>query len=235
MSRRHAPLSKPHAGSFGRGAALALAAASTLVAIACGASVPTKPEAATALSKAIATTLTRTLPAATYCMTANPDFSFANMGQLDFVETFQNLKDKDPLRDAATAGAVRVDLKEYRFDPAGRSPDPACDALHAQTKQGGLRIGQVRLAVVRTTLTPKAIDAGVQLGRPIDAATRELVEVTDIRAERGGAATVKYTWQWKPTRLADVVGYKPAAPQEATARLRRADNGWIVEDSGVKP
>ena len=64
---------------------LLLAATSPLVAIACGANVPTKPEAIAALSKAIDSTLTRTLPSLTYCMTANPDFSFANMGQLDFV------------------------------------------------------------------------------------------------------------------------------------------------------
>src|SRR5262245_54999624 len=100
-----------------------LAATSPFVAIACGASVPTKPEAAAALSKAIESKLTRTLPASVYCMTANPDFSFANMGQRDMLETFQNLRDKDPLYDAATAGVVRIELKEFRFDPDGRSPD----------------------------------------------------------------------------------------------------------------
>jgi hypothetical protein len=205
-----------------------------LVAIACGASVPTKPEAAAALSKSIGSTLTRMLPSATYCMTANPDFSFANMGQVDFVETFQNLKDKGPLRDAAIAGVVRVELREFRFDPAGRSPDPSCDAVHAQSRQSGYRSGQVRLAVVRTTLTPKATAAGVQLDKPIDVATREVVDVTDVRPERGGAAAVKYTWRWTPTTMADAVGYTPAAPQEATARLRRSDGGWVVEDAGVK-
>ena len=205
-----------------------------LVAIACGANVPTKPEAAATLSRAIESTLTRTLPSSTYCMTANPDFSFANMGQLDFVETFQNLKDKGPLRDAATAGAVRVELREFRFDPAGRSPDPSCDAVHAQSRQNGYKSGQVRLAVVRTMLTTKATAAGVQLDKPIDVATRELLEVTDVRPERGGAVAVKYTWRWKPTKMADAIGYTPAAPQETTARLYRSDGGWVVKDTGVK-
>ena len=93
-------------------------------------------------------------------MTANPDFSFANMGQTDLIATFQNLKDKDSLQDAVSAGIVRIELREFRFDPAGRSPDPSCDALHAQSKKNGLTGAQIRLAVVRTTLTPKATSAG---------------------------------------------------------------------------
>jgi hypothetical protein len=34
--------------------------------------------------------------------------------------------------------------------------------------------------------------------------------------------------------MADAIGYTPAAPQETTARLRRSDGGWVVEDAGVK-
>jgi hypothetical protein len=217
-----------------RQAVLAFAAMSLLVAVACGANVPTKPEAAAALSKAIELTLTRTLPASTYCSTANPDFSFANMGQVDLIEMLQNVKDKGPLYDAAAAGVVRLELKEFRFDPAGRAPDPACDAVHAQSRQNGYTSGQVRLAVVRTTLTPKGTASGVQLGTPIAVATRELLDVTDVRRERGGAAAVKYSWRWTPTKMADAMGYTPGAPLEATARLRRSDGGWVVEDAGVK-
>jgi hypothetical protein len=209
-------------------------AATSLLMAACGASVPTKPEAAAALSKAIESKLTRTLPSSTYCMTANPDFSFANLGQVDFVEMFQNLRDKGPLLDATTAGVVRVELKEFRFDPAGRSPDPSCDAVHAQSRQSGYTGSQVRLAMVRTTLTPKGTAAGVQFDKPIDVATREVVDVTDVRTERGGITAVTYTWTWKPTTMAEVIGYTPAAPQEATARLRRSDDGWVVSDAGVK-
>ena len=218
----------------GRLAILLLAATSPFVAIACGASLPTKPEAAAALSKAIESTLTRTLPSSIYCMSANPDFSFANMGQADLVATFQNLRDKSPLYDAATAGVVRIELKEFRFDPAGRSPDPSCDALHAESRQRGHTSGQLRFAVVRTVLTPKAAASGVQLDRPIDIATRELVEVTDIQRERGGAAVVKFAWRWKPTKMADAIGYAPAAPQHATARFHRSSGGWVVTDSGLK-
>ena len=179
-----------------------LAATSFVTVISCGESVPTKEEAAGVLSKAIESTLTRTLPAATYCMTANPDFSFANVGQLGLVETFQNLKDKSALYDASTAGALHIDLKEFRFDPVGRSPDPSCDAVHAQSRKSGLTSRQVRLAMVRMALTPKATAAGVQLDTPIEVATRELVEVSDVRRERGGAAVVTYTWRWKTTTMA---------------------------------
>lgn len=211
-------------------------AATSLVVVACGASVPTKPEAAAALSTApestFASKLTRTLPALTYCMTANPDFSFETMGQPDFVETFQNLRDKAPLYDAVNAGVVRIELREFRFDPAGRSPDPSCDAVHAQSKH--LTSRQVRLAMVRTTLTPKATAAGVQFDTPIEVATREVVDVTDVRTERGGTVAVKYTWAWKPTKMAEVIGYTPPAPKEAVARLRRSDGGWVVDDAGVK-
>ena len=234
MTPRHSPLFTRRAGGLRRQAALVPAAMSLLVAIACGANVPAKPEAAAIVSKAIESTLSRTLPSLTYCMTANPDFSFANMGQLDLVETFQNLKDKSPLYDATTAGVVRVELEEFRFDPAGRSPHPSCDALHAQSRKNGYASGQVRLAVVQTTLTPKATASGVRPDTPIDVATRELVDVTDIRPERGGSAAVKYTWRWKPTKMADAIGYTAAAPQEATARLRRSDGGWQVDDAGVK-
>src|SRR5262245_35230201 len=156
----------------------ALVVTPVLFAIACGETAPTKPEAAAALSKAIESTLTRTLPSLTYCMTANPDFSFATMGQVDLVATFQNLKDKSALYDAVSAGVVRIDLKEFRFDPAGRPPDPSCDALHRQLRQNGSQSSQVRLAVVRTTLAPKATTSALQLDTPIDVATRELVEVT---------------------------------------------------------
>jgi hypothetical protein len=156
------------------------------------------------------------------------------MGQVDLVATFQNLADKSPLYDAVTAGVVRVELKEFRFDPAGRSPDPSCDALHDQSRQRGYQSGQVRLAVVRTTLTPKAAASGVQLDTPIDVATRELLDVTDIRHEPSGTAAVKYTWKWTPTKMAAAIGYTPAASQEATAHLRRSDGGWIVENTGVK-
>jgi len=220
MTRRYSPLF--------------MFAATSLMVAACGASVPTKPAAAAALSTAIESTLTRTLPSATYCSTANPDFSFANMGQIDFVEMLQNLKDKDPLYDATTAGVVRVELTEFRFDPAGRSPDPSCDAVHAQSRQSGYTGSQVRLAVVRTTLTPKGTAAGVQFDKPIDVATREVVDVTDVRTERGGMVAVTYTWQWKATTMAEVIGYTPAAPKDAVARLRRSDDGWVVSDAGVK-
>jgi len=213
---------------------LPFAATSALVAVACGANVPTKPEAIAALAKVIDSTLTRTLPSLTYCMTANPDFSFANMGQVDFVEMFQNLKDKSALSDATTAGVVRVELREFRFDPAGRSPDPSCDGVHAQSKKSGYTSAQVRLAMVRTMLTPKAAASGVQLDRPINVATRELVDVADARPERGGDAAVKYTWRWKPTKMGDAIGFTPSRPQEATARLRRSDGGWVVESVGVK-
>lgn len=213
-------------------------AATSLVVVACGASRPTKTEAAAALSTApeskFASKLTRTLPALTYCMTANPDFSFETMGKADFVETFQNLRDKGPLYDAVNAGVVLVELKEFRFDPAGRSPDPSCDAVHAQSKQSGLTSRQVRLAMVRTMLTPKATAAGVQLDTPVDVATREVLEVTDVRTQRGGTVAVKYTWAWKPTTMAEVIGYTPPAPKEAVARLRRADGSWVVDDAGVR-
>ena len=234
MTRPHAALGTIRFGRIRRLSALVLAATLPLVAIACGPSVPDKTEAAAAVSKAIASTLTRTLPSSTYCMTANPNFTFRNMGQIDLVETFQNLKDKDPLRESATAGIVRIEIREFPFDPAGRSPDPSCDALHAQSKKSGFTSGQIRLAVVRTTLTEKATSSGVQLDTPIEVATRELVDVTGVRRERGGAVTVTYTWRWKPTTMAGVIGYTPAEPQQATARLRRSDNGWVVEDAGVK-
>ena len=61
-----------------------------------------------------------------------------------------------------------------------------------------------------------------------------LVDVTGVRRERGGAASVTYTWRWKPTPMAGVIGYTAAEPQEATARLRRSAEGWVVEDAGVK-
>jgi hypothetical protein len=208
--------------------------ATSLIVVACGASLPTKPEAAAAVSKAIEKTLTRTLPALTYCMTANPDFSFEGVGQVDLVEMFQNLRDKDPLFDATKAGVVRIELKEFRFDPAGRSPDPSCDAVHAQSKKSGFTSSQVRLAVVRATLTPKGTAAGVQFDKPVEVATREVVDVTDILSGRGGTVTVKYTWAWKPTKMAEVIGYTPAAPQEEVALLRRSDGVWVVAGEGVK-
>ena len=209
---------------------LPLVAAASLAAAACGANVPTKPEAAAALSKAIESRLTRTLPLSTYCMTVRSDFSLANMGQMDLVEMFQNLKDKGPLNDAAAAGAVRVELKEFRVDPAaGRSPDSSCDALYAQYKTAG----PVRFAVVRTTLTPKGTAAGLELDRPIEVATREVVDVTDIRAERGGAL-VTYAWQWKTTKMAEVIGYSPDPPKKATATLARSGAGWTVSETGIK-
>lgn len=220
MTRRHSLL-------------FSLAAASLLMA-ACGASLPTKPEAAAAVGTAIESTFKRTLPGATYCSTTTPDFSFTNMSQIDFVEMLQNVKDKEPLYEATTAGVVRVELKEFPFNPAGRSPDPSCDAVFAQSKQGGYSSSQVLLAMVRTTLTPKGTAAGVTFDTPIDVATREVVDVTNVQSERGGIVAVTYTWRWKPTSMAEVIGYTPAAPQEATARLRRSDTGWVVTESGVK-
>lgn len=209
---------------------LFLLAGLALVTTACGASVPTRQDAAAAVSKAIEGTLTRTLKKSTYCQTVQQDFSFATMSQMDLVEMFQNVLDKGPLNDAATAGAVKVELKDYRVAPGGRSPDPSCDSLHAQYAGGS---APVRFAVVHTTLTPKGKDAGVEFDKPIEVATRELVEVTDVRAEGGGVA-VKYTWQWKATAMAEVIGYSPDPLKEATARLKRADGGWTVSEAGVK-
>ena len=143
-----------------------------------------------------------------------------------------------PSREVLLAGGRTADFEALgsaeRFDPAGRSPDPACDAVHAQSKQSGYTSGQIRLAVVRTALTEKAASSGVQLDAPIDVATRELVDVTGVRPERGGAAIVTYTWRWTPTNMAGVMGYRPPAPQQATARLRRSDAGWVADDAGVK-
>jgi hypothetical protein len=161
-----------------------------------------------------------------------PDFSFVSMGQMDLVEMLQNLADKRPMNDAATAGVVKVELKEFRVAPGGRSPDPSCDALHAQYLQGGAG-APVRFAVVRTTLTPKGTAAGVEFDKSYDIATREVVDVTDIRSQ-GGLLTVKYTWKWTPTKMAEAIGYTPPDPQEATARLKRTGGNWVVEDTGVK-
>jgi hypothetical protein len=214
------------------------AATSLLFTISCGANVPTKPEAAAAVSKAIESKLKRTLPSLTYCMTVQSDYSFATLGQVDFVEMFQNLKDKNPLDDAAAAGVVHVELKEFRVNfaglagPAGRSPDPSCDALHAQYKNS--TGGPVRFAVVRTTLTPKGTAAGVEFDRPIEVATRELVDVTDVRPERNGSVAVKYMWRWTPTTMAGTIGYTPPAAQAATARLRHVGGGWVAEGAGIK-
>ena len=232
MRRRHSPLLTLYLGGLRRQAAVVLAATS-LGAVACGANVPTKADAAAALSKAIASSLTRTLPSSTYCQTVHPDYSLQILGQSDLVTMFQDLKDKDPLYDATAAGVVRVELKEFRVDSAGRSPDSSCDAVHAQYKQSGAG-GQVRFAVVRTTLTPKGTAAGVQFDQPIEIATRELVDVTEIRAERSGAALVKYTWKWTPTKMSETIGYTPPAAQEGTARLKHSDGGWVVEDAGIK-
>jgi hypothetical protein len=232
MNRRHF-LAGTLRVAFARQAFVAVAAAFVLAAAACDANVPDKPEAAAALSKAIDSTLTRTLPSSPYCKTANPDFTFANLGQLDLVEMLQQLIDKDPLRDATAAGVVRVEATEFRFDPAGRSPDPSCDAVHDRSKQSGLRSGQVRLAVVRAVLTPKGTASGVELDKPIAVATRELVDVTEVRPDRGGAG-VTYSWHWKPTTIGEAIGFTPAAPQTATARLRRSNGAWVVEDAGVK-
>ena len=223
-------LSLPRSGP--RSAGLMFAATSLLFTISCGANVPSKPEAAAAVSKAIESKLRRTLPSLTYCQTVQSDFSFANMGQMDFVEMFQNLKDKGPLNDAATAGVVKVELKEFRVEPAGRSPDSSCDALHAQYKNG--TGGPVRFAVVHTTLTPKGTAAGVAFDRPIEVATRELVDVTEVRPESGGSVAVKYMWRWTPTTMAGTIGYTPPSAQAATARLRHSDGGWIAADSGIK-
>lgn len=217
-----------------RSAALVFAATSLLFTIACGANAPTKPEAAAAVSKAIESKLTRKVPSLTYCMTVAQGFSFANLGQMDLVEMFQNLNDKGPLNDAATAGVVKVEFKEFSVNPAaGRSPDPSCDALHAQYTQNNSG-GAVRFAVVRTTLTPKGAAATVALDKPIEVATRELVEVTDIRPEPGGTVAVKYTWAWKPTTMAETIGYTAPAAKEATARLKHSNGGWVVEDAGIK-
>lgn len=209
-------------------------ATASLFAAACGSSLPTKPEAAAALSLADESTLARTLPSSTYCMTTTPEYSFATMGQVDFVEMFQNISDKAPLLDATKAGAVRIELKEFRFDPAGRSPDPSCDSVFTQSKQGGYTSSQVRLVMVRTVLTPKGEASGVRFDSPIEVATREVVEVTDVRSERGGAVAVTYAWRWKPTPMADAIGYRAGAPQQATARLRQSDGGWALEDAGLK-
>lgn len=218
---------------FTRGLGLTFAAASLLFTIACGANVPAKPEASSLVAKAIESKLTRTLPAATYCMTANPDFSFANMGQVDLVATFENLIDKTALYEGVRAEAVRIAIKEFPYDPAVRPTHPSCEAMHEQSKQRGLLRGQIRLAVVQSTLTDKATTAGVHLGTKIEVATRELVDVTEVVPERGGAV-VKYKWKWTPTAMAATIGYTPDEPKEATARLKHSNNGWAVEDTGIK-
>ena len=197
-------------------------------ALACGAELPAKPDAAAAISKAIAAPLSRTLRSSTFCQTVQADFSFVGMGQVDLVEMLQNLADKRPLNDAARAGAAKVELKEFRVAPGGRSPDPSCDAL----LQGAG--GPLRFAVVRTTLTPQGTAAGVEFDKPIEVATREVADITDIQPGRGGVTTVTYTWKWAPTKMAAAIGYEPAAPKEATALLKHTNGAWVVEDAGVK-
>ena len=208
-------------------------ATAALLVAACGTTLPSKEEAAAAVSKLDESPLTRTLPAATYCMTTTPEYSFATMGQVDFVEMFQNITDKEPLLDATKAGAVRIELKEFRFDPAGRSPDASCDAVFAQSKQGDYSGSQVRLVMVRAVLTPKGEAAGVRFDTPIEIATREVVEVTDVRSDRDGVA-VTYSWRWKPTPMAEAIGYRPGPPQQTTARIRKLDLGWALDEAGLK-
>lgn len=219
--------------SASRSAGLTFAVVSLLATMACGTDVPTKPEATAAVSKAIASTLKKTVRASTFCQTVQSNFSFVGMSQVDLVEMLQGLPDKSTVNDATRAGVVKVDLKEFRVAPGGRSPDPACDALHAQYVQGGAG-GPLRFAMVRTTLTPKGTAAGVEFDKPIEVATRDVVDVTDIRAQGGGLLTVKYTWKWTPTKMAEVIGYTAPDPQEATARLKRTGGNWVVEDAGVK-
>ena len=207
--------------------------AAALFTIGCGGSALTKPEAAALLPKAIEATLQKQLPALVYCMTAASGFTFSNMSQLDLVATFQNLQDKKTLYEPLAAGLIRIELQEFPFNPSRPSPDPSCDTLHAESKRGGYTSGQMRLAVVRTKPTEKATAAGLPSGTPIDVATRELVDVTSITPNRDGSTSVKYTWRWKATKIGEAMSVAAGTPSEATARFRRVDGAWRVEDSGV--
>ena len=44
----------------------------------------------------------------------------------------------------------------------------------------------------------------------------------------------KLSWRWQTTKMAEVIGYTPDAPQNSTATFRRSDAGWIVSEAGVK-
>ena len=208
-------------------------AAGLSLSFACGGTALTKPEAAALLPKAIESTLQKQLPALVYCMTAATGFTFNNMSQLDLVATFQNLQDKKTLYEPLAADLIRIELQEFPFNASRPPPDPSCDAVHADAKRGGYTSGQMRLAVVRTKLTQKAIAAGIPHGTPIAVATRELVDVAAITPGRDGSTSVKYTWRWQPTKMAEAMAFSPGPPHDATARFRRVDGAWRVEDAGV--
>jgi hypothetical protein len=213
---------------------VALSGLSLAVSLACGSNQLPHARAAELLAPAIqSTTLSRALPALTYCMSAAKGFTFNGMSQMDFVATFRELKDKTTLYEAVAADVIRIELQEFAFDPSGRRPDSSCDAVHAQAKSAGYTSQHMRLAVVKTKLTKKATDAGLALGNVIDAATRELVEVTSVAPGRDGVVMAKYTWRWKPTKLGEALSLAADPPKEATARFRRFDDGWRVEDLGV--
>ena len=108
---------------------LLLLAAASLVAVACGANVPTKPEATAVLSKAIDRALAKTVPSSTYCMTVHPDYSFTTLSQPDLVEMFQNLNDKSTL--------YLMGL----YDPSGKYTTPFPEKLLADAfKKAGKRL-----------------------------------------------------------------------------------------------
>lgn len=57
--------------------------------------------------------------------------------------------------------------------------------------------------------------------------------MSDIRTGRDGTVAVTWTWRWRPTPMAEVIGCTPPAPQDAAARLRRSESGWVVNDAGL--
>ena len=63
---------------------------------------------------------------------------------------------------------------------------------------------------------------------------------TDANGSAWGAPLTvggSYTGEYSSMAIVDgnpAIGYTSGARQEATARLRRSDGGWVVESAGVK-
>jgi len=78
----------------------------------------------------------------------------------------------------------------------------------------------------KTTISKKALDAGISTGGPVVLYHKSFVEVTGLTTQDEVTTMAEYDWQWAPTDIGRKLGVTDRGRTTERALFRRYDDGW---------
>jgi hypothetical protein len=205
-------------------------AAIAIVSAGCGRAALTREAAADLLSKAMSARGTELLPVVTPtgCISVDAGVAIERIDPRKQPGIAAPGDGNEGLQRLVALDLLEFELSEFPVD-APTAP-PGCETLWITHQTGRQRSDDrpVKLVAWRTTLSDKALAAGLQAGQSFLYRRRALVSVDRLEPAEGGVTRVSYTWRWEPTDEGAHLRIPVSAPATATARFKRSPDGWEI-------